>query len=303
MNITLKQLRVFAAVAQRENVSRAAIDLSLTQSAVSMALKELELQLDLKLFDRVGKRMLMNQQGYWLLPRAQGILDQIQMIASESGKAGPQLLAVGASTTIADCLFPALARHLYGSHPDLELRLETGNTSAILTQVLARKIELGLIEGVCQHPQLIATPWWTDHLVIVANPAHPLVVQSATSPVTIKALAGSRWIMREAGSGTRAIFEHAFRRQLSGFNIVAELRHVPTIKALVASGDSLACLSGITVAKEIAAGTLAPVSVRNMRLERQFFMLQHKQVYQSDIHAGLVRWVMQQAAVMKPLKS
>ncbi|PIW45145.1 MAG: hypothetical protein COW18_12045 [Zetaproteobacteria bacterium CG12_big_fil_rev_8_21_14_0_65_54_13] len=143
-------------------------------------------------------------------------------------------------------------------------------------------------------------PWWTDQLVIIAKPDHPLAVQSATAPVPINVLAGSKWIMREAGSGTRSIFEHAFRRQLSGFNIVAELRHVPTIKALVASGDSLACLSGITVAKEIAAGTLAAVSIRNMRLERQFFILQHKQVYQSDIHAALVRWVMQQAAVMKP---
>ncbi|PIX53360.1 MAG: hypothetical protein CO188_01290 [Zetaproteobacteria bacterium CG_4_9_14_3_um_filter_54_145] len=159
MNITLKQLRIFAAVAQRENVSLAAIDLSLSQSAVSMALKELELQLGLKLFDRVGKRMLINQQGYWLLPRAQGILDQIQMIAGELGKAGRQLLAIGASTTIADCLFPALATHLYNTNPELELRLETGNTSAILAQVLARKIELGLIEGVCQHPQLVSTPW------------------------------------------------------------------------------------------------------------------------------------------------
>ncbi|OIO71495.1 MAG: hypothetical protein AUJ58_00340 [Zetaproteobacteria bacterium CG1_02_55_237] len=297
MHITLKQLRIFVSVARSENVSRAAVELCLTQSAVSMALKELEKQLGLQLFDRAGKRMLMNQQGHWLLPRAQRILDQIQAIARELGQASRQTLAIGASTTIADCLFPNLVTHLYAQAPDLELHLETGNSSAILAHLLTRKIELGLVEGVCQHPQITATPWWTDHLVIVASPSHPLVGQARGGPLPVKVLAGTTWIMREAGSGTRSIFEHAFRAHLSDFNILAELKHVPTIKALVADSERLACLSAIAVKKEIASGELVILNVRGMKLERQFYMLQHKQVYQSDIHTHLIQWIMQQGTI------
>jgi len=291
MNITLKQLRIFVAVAATENVSRASERLSLSQSAVSMALKELELQLGLQLFDRAGKRMLMNRQGHWLLPRAQHILEQVQSIGRDLGHASRQTLAIGASTTIADCLYPSLAAHLYGRFPDLELHLETGNSSTILSLLLARKIELGLVEGVCQHPQVTATPWRTDRLVIIASPSHPLARQSASASLPVEALANTTWIMRETGSGTRAIFEHAFSRFLTGFNIQTELGHVPTIKTLVAGGGYLACLSEITVKKEVASGELVTLDIRGKRLERQFYMLRHKQGFQSDIQQYLSRWV------------
>ena len=294
MNITLKQLRIFVAVAGTENVSRASEKLSLSQSAVSMALKELELQLGLKLFDRAGKRMLMNRQGHWLLPKAQHILEQVQVIGRDLGHASRQTLAIGASTTIADCLFPSLATHLYGQYPDLELHLESGNSSAILSLLLARKIELGLVEGVCQHPQVTSTAWWTDRLVIVASPNHPLAKQfGKNGPLPVAALVNTTWIMRETGSGTRAIFEHVFREHLPGFGIMAELDHVPTIKALVAEGECLACLSEIAVKRELASGELVGIDIRGMELERQFYMLRHKQGYKSDMHAQLIEWIEQ----------
>jgi len=294
MNITLKQLRIFVAVAGTENVSRASERLSLSQSAVSMALKELELQLGLKLFDRAGKRMLMNRQGHWLLPRARHILEQVQAIGRDLGHASRQTLSIGASTTIADCLFPSLATHLYGQYPDLELHLESGNSSAILSLLLARKIELGLVEGVCQHPQVTSTAWWTDRLVIVASPHHPLAARfGKNGPLPVGALAGTSWIMRETGSGTRAIFEHAFREYLPGFGIMAELDHVPTIKALVAEGECLACLSEIAVKRELASGELVGIDIRGMELERRFYMLRHKQGYQSEMHAQLIEWIEQ----------
>lgn len=292
MNITLKQLRIFVAVAGNENVSRASEKLSLSQSAVSMALKELELQLGLKLFDRAGKRMLMNRQGHWLLPRAQHILEQVQSIGRELGYSARQTFAIGASTTIADCLFPSLASHLYEQYPDLELHLESGNSSSILSLLLARKIELGLVEGVCQHPQVTSTAWWTDRLVIVASASHPLAVRAGKAgPLPASALGNTAWIMRETGSGTRAIFEHVFREYLPSFTIMAELDHLPTIKALVTGGDCLACLSEITVKRELARGELVAVDIRDMALERQFYMLRHKLGYQSDIQARLIEWI------------
>jgi len=291
MNITLRQLDIFMAVAGSGNVTRAAGEMNLTQSAVSTAIRELEQQLGLSLFDRVGKRIRLNQQGDWLLPRARRILGQVQALAEELGQAGSHSLSVGASTTIADCLFPRLASHLYAEYPGLELHLHTGNSSSVLAGLLAHHIEIGLVEGICQHPKIEATAWWTDRLAIIARPDHPLVRRAAEGPLTAAKLAGSRWIMREAGSGTRAIFEHAFADLLPTFNIVAELPHVPTIKALVARDDALACISEISVADELADGRLARIAVRGRKLERQFYMLQHHQAYRSEIQLALTQWL------------
>ncbi|TLS66775.1 LysR family transcriptional regulator [Mariprofundus erugo] len=294
VNVTLKQLRIFVAVARREHVSHAAAEMSLSQSAVSMALAALEEQLGATLFDRVGKRMVMNQQGNWLLPRAQYVLAQVEAIAGEFGSSGRKMCAIGASTTIADALFPSMSMHLYSVCPDLELYLETGNSSVIIDHLLARRIEIGLVEGVCQHPRILARPWFTDQLLIVAHPAHPLVLQSQETPLSVQQLSHSRWVMREEGSGTRAIFEHVFRTVLASFHIVATLKHVPSIKQLVASGDMLACLSALTVAGEIARGELKVVHMRDVQLERQFFLLQHRQAFYSEIHTELLQWIVQQ---------
>lgn len=289
MNITLRQLRIFSAVATRESITQAATALSLTQSAVSTAIRELEQQLGLQLFDRAGKRIRLNRQGEWLLPRAGRVLDQVQAIGDELGQAGRQSLAIGASTTIADCLFPRLAIWLYERHPDLELQLQTGNSSTIMTELLAHRIEFGLVEGVCQHPRLEITPWWSDQLVIVGRSGHPLI--DATAPHPPEALAAYRWIMREAGSGTRGIFEHAFRDQLDRFEIMAELKHLPTIKRLVEESDALTCLSRISVAAEIEAGGLVVIDVAGMQLERSFYLLRHKDAWQSELHGELVTWL------------
>ena len=291
MNITLRQLHIFMSVAANGNVTRAAGELNLTQSAVSTAIRELEQQLDLTLFDRVGKRIHLNRQGEWLLPRAQRILDQVQELADELGQAGRQSFSVGASTTIADCLFPRLATHLYESYPGLDLHLHSGNSSSVLAGLLAHNIEIGLVEGICQHAKIQSTPWWTDHLAVIARPDHPLAVRAAKRALPVSALAGSRWIMREQGSGTRSIFEHAFADRLEGFEVVAELSHVPTIKALVAEGDTLACLSEISVSRELADGRLVRIPVAGRRLERRFYMLQHKQAYRSEIQLALTEWL------------
>jgi DNA-binding transcriptional LysR family regulator len=291
MNITLRQLHIFMAVAAGGNVTRAANELNLTQSAVSTAIRELEQQLGLSLFDRAGKRIRLNRQGDWLLPRARRILDQVQGLADELGQAGRQSFSVGASTTIADCLFPRLAVHLYAAYPGLELHLHSANSSDVLASLLAHSIEIGLVEGICQHPKIEATAWWTDRLAIIARPDHPLVRLAAGQPLPAEALAGSRWIMREPGSGTRDIFEHAFADLLTAFDIAAELPHLPTIKALVADGDTLACISEISVADELAAGRLARIGIAGHKLERQFYMLRHRQAYHGEIQRALADWL------------
>jgi len=292
MNITLKQMRVFVAVARVENVSRAATELHLTQSAVSMALRELESQLGRALFDRAGKRLLINANGAWLFPKALAMLEQVHDIAVQMGQADRQHLAIGGSTTIADCLFPKLARYLYETEPTLDLQLESGNSDAILALLLARNIDIGLVEGICQHPQVNATPWWNDRLVVIAHPSHPLARRAAHGPLPVEALVGSTWILRERGSGTRAIFEHALRGHISDFTLRSELKHLPTIKALVSSGNAwLSCLSEISVAAEIKAGDLTTIAIEGISLERQFYMLEHKQAYRSSLVSGIIHWI------------
>ena len=175
MRITLKQLRVFAAVAQSENMTQAAEQISLTQSAMSMALKEFESLLDTPLFHRHGKRIKLNNMGQSLLPRALQILqlaEEFEHLASSDALAGQ--LRIGASSTIGNYLAPAIIAQFLQENPDIDIDLKVGNTQQIIDDVQHLRLDVGLIEGLCDVPQIERIAWRHDELKIFAASNHPL---------------------------------------------------------------------------------------------------------------------------------
>src|SRR3989338_6927276 len=175
MRFTLRQLQVFVAVAQHESVSRAADSLALSQSATSTSLSELERQSDCQLFDRAGKRLSLNALGKQLLPQAVALLDQAKEIEDLfNGKSGFGSLAVGATLTIGNYLATMLIGSFMQRHPECQVKLHVQNTAHIVQQVAHYEIDLGLIEGECQHPDIAVQPWVEDQLVVFCAPQHPL---------------------------------------------------------------------------------------------------------------------------------
>lgn len=276
MNFTLKQLRLFVSVAENGSLSRAAELLAMTQSAATMALQELERQLNHPLFDRVGRRLRLNAWGLWLLPRAQKMLAESYLI--EQGFKGQSPIAgrlrLGASRTIADYRIPELIEYSLRRYPQLDISLAVDNTHSLLLQLYQGRLEMALIEAHAQEKWLRLEPWCRDELVIVCRADHPLAAEPV---VGLSQLADCEWILRESGSGTRDTFEQALQGRLGPLKIRQEYPHLPTIKRLLLARPWLSCMSRLSVADELAAGTLVALAVPELALNRFFYFAWHKE--------------------------
>jgi DNA-binding transcriptional LysR family regulator len=283
MNITLRQLEVFKTVATTGNVTQAAKELCLSQSAASMALAELERQLNQPLFDRHHKRLLLNERGRALLPKSIDILsriDDIEALLANDGRDMLGDLRIGASSTIGNYLLPSIIGQFSALYPGIKMELQVGNTEQIVDAVRGFKVDVGLIEGVCHDPEIDTTNWRRDQLAVFASPSHPLCRKTQA---TAKDLLEAEWILRERGSGTREIFENAIADKLESLHIRFELGHTEAIKQAVEAGLSISCLSLLTLQRALEGGQLQVVPTPFLQLGRWFTILTHKSKFKTDV--------------------
>ncbi len=272
MKITLRQLEVFAAVASCGNVTRAADTISLTQAAASMAVADLESQLGVKLFDRTGRHLYLNENGQQILPRAMEVLERVQEIeAGVRGTIPPINLRLGTSLTIGNHLLPPLLAELKGNCPSARIKLSLRNTEQVQDDLMAFRIDLGFIEGFHPNDRLRHFAWHHDRLCIFAPPSHPLAHQTAS----IQDLTHSHWVVRERGSGTREVFDRAMGGLSAAPDIAMELEHPETIRQAVRAGMGLGCLSELELRDAFLAGWLAPVETPFLDMTRTFHVVIH----------------------------
>jgi DNA-binding transcriptional LysR family regulator len=286
MRYTLRQLEVFLEIARGESVSRAAAALAMSQSAASGSLADLERQFEVRLFDRIGKRLQLSQLGRSVRAQAEAMLDQAR--AFEEALANQQSvgrLRIGATLTIGNYLAVPLMARFMGENRGAALTLAVANTETIARQVVNFELDVGLIEGEIEHGDLEVTPWRPDQLVVFCAAAHPYAKKRALDDDDLRRAA---WIVREPGSGTRQAFDRAMRGLLPELNIALALQHTEAIKGAVAAGLGLGCLSRIVLEHELKSGALAVCRVPHRDFRRQFFFLLHKQKYRS---AGIQRWL------------
>ncbi|WP_207062740.1 LysR family transcriptional regulator [Motiliproteus sp. SC1-56] len=286
MKYSLRQLEVFVEAAQQENITRAAEKLAMSQSAASGALRELESQFEVQLFDRVGKRLQLNELGRLIRPRAEALLAQAQELERALRRhADIGHLNLGATLSIGNYLAVDIMARFMEENPDAEVDLAVANTRDIVAGVVGFELDVGLIEGEVTHPQLEVLPWRADELVVVAPPGHPL---AACQKVTDEQLTTCRWLLREPGSGTRQAFERAMQGLLPKLEVRMELQHTEAIKHAVESGFGLSCLSRICVADELARGELVALAVPHRDFTRQLYLILHRKKYRSE---GILRWL------------
>lgn len=278
MRVTLKQMEVFVAVAQEGTVLKAAERLKVTQSAASMSLADFERQLEQQLFDRVGRRIVLNDIGRQFLPKVLDILARAEEIEHLAGNALQSKLRIGASLTIGNYLIPTLIGRFMRDHPGSQLSLDVGNTRHVIDQLEKFHIDIGFIEGFCHSPDIDVIPWRQDELVIFAGMQHPL---AGKAEVDIEELSRVEWILREPGSGTREVFDNAVMGKLLNLRLVLELGHTEAIKLAVESGLGVGCLSGISLKEAFERGSLCPIPTPYLDLRRQFYILVHRQKYRS----------------------
>jgi len=271
LRFSLRELEVFCAIAQHDHVHRAAEAVALTQSAASQALARLEAALGRPLFDRRGRRLVLNDNGRQLLPRARALLDQAQEVQTLWDEGGPAL-NLGASSTIANYLLPAQLAAYRQAHPGAPVQLTVGNTREVVAAVAAMEVDFGLIEGVCSDSHLQVERWRADELVVIAAPAHALARQPTRAQ-----LAAAPWLLREPGSGTREEVERWLLTHLGSVRADMELGNSEAIKRAVAAGLGLSCLSRSAVADFLASGALVEVATGLPPLVRQLCLVRHRE--------------------------
>jgi DNA-binding transcriptional LysR family regulator len=281
LRLTLRQLQIFAAVARSGSTTSASNEIALSQSATSSAINELERLLSIRLFDRAGKRLLLNDNGRALLPRARALLDAAAGIEQMSRQSESQIqsLRIGASTTIGNFVLPKLLARFLGGQPRQEStawnsRVSIANTEAICDAVAAFELDVGLIEGPCHQPSVAVSPWLQDELVIVAKPDH--VPQLAGERIPVKALRELVWLLREPGSGTREATDQLLLPHLRSYRRSIELGSSTAIKYAAAEGIGIACLSRWVVQNLIDNGRLLRLTTTLPKMTRQCYLIVHR---------------------------
>ncbi|HZV99744.1 MAG TPA: LysR family transcriptional regulator [Methylophilaceae bacterium] len=279
MKYSLRQLEIFVAISRTQSVSRAAEELSLSQSATSTALGEFERQFSLQLFDRVGKSLRINEAGQQLLPRAVELLDRAKEIENLlDGHAGFGHMKIGATLTVGNYLATILVAQFLQDHPESRIQLQVHNTRTIVHQIANHELDLGMIEGDCHHPDIEVQTWIADELMVFSAPDHPLAKQRK---ISMDRLLQEPWILREKGSGTRETFDRAFHNYHARLNIRLELEHTEAIKRAVESGLGIGCISHLALKDAFRRGSLVPLATPSLELGRNFSFLWHRQKYQT----------------------
>lgn len=278
MQITLRQLQIFTAVALSGSTAAAAQSIALSQSATSAALKELENILSIELFDRVGKRLVLNDNGRLLLPQARQMLDTANTIEQQfsSPDTPGSGLYIGASTTIGIYLLPRLLATQATPSKQRNPRVMIANSAATAVAVAHFEVDIGLIEGPCHEPDLVVEPWLDDELVIVCAAQHPILQGNLQREVPLSDLQKALWLLREPGSGTQEAVEQVLLPHLHQLRPAVELSNSEAIKHAAAAGLGLACLSRAIVSRLLESGELVELNTALPELTRRFFLIYHR---------------------------
>ena len=284
MPFTLRQLEVFLSIAKTGNMTRAAEQLNMSQSAASSALKDLETEFGILLFDRIGKRLQLNEQGSQLQARADSLIDQARELEQTlSNTTQPSPLHIGATLTIANSLAIQIVAQYLQTYPEAPISLDIHNTEHIVDKVLNYELDMGLIEGESNHPQLNVIPWRDDQLHVFCSPDHPLAAQTIENGRTVddQDLLDAKWILREPGSGTRQTFDRAMHGLIPKLNITLELRETEAIKCAVKHNIGIGCLSSFSLDEEFARGELIKLHTPSRNLKRKFYLITHRHKHMS----------------------
>jgi DNA-binding transcriptional LysR family regulator len=288
--MTLEQLRIFVAVAEKQHVTQAASELNLTQSATSAAIAALETRYGIKLFDRIGRGIALTQTGRDFLIEARAVLARTKAAAQVlNDLAGLKRgsLTIAASQTVANYWLPGRIQAFHAAHPGIDLHVIIANTEQVARAVLQGSADLGFVEGEVDDALLAARKIDGDSLIVIVGAKHPWVGRTKVTPRDLLATA---WVLREHGSGTRSMFASALRKhgiKLSDLRIALELPSNEAVRTAIETGGCATAISDLVVAQSLAAKALHRVKFDLPR--RSFYILRHKERHASGIEQALLK--------------
>ena len=274
--MNLHQLEIFLAVARHRHFSKAAAELDLTQSAVSMQIKQLEEELGVPLFDRLGKTTHLTTAGMILEEHASRILGWVREIyqsIEELQGLERGSVAVGASTTPGIYILPAILGAYKRQYPQVELDYQIADTQQIEQMVVLNQLDFGVVGGHLIKQDLRIEPYLTDELILVVGADHPF---AKGEDVTLERLQSVPFILRQKGFATRKVIDEAFEKRELKLNVIMELRDPESVKQMVIAGLGATIVSKYAVRYEVKGGYLVHVPVQGFPFTRQLVIVSHR---------------------------
>jgi len=291
--LTLHHLRIFRAVARHRSFTAAAAELHLTQSGVSVQIRELGAVLGTPPFELIGKKVHLTTAGRLLevyASRMDGWLREMTQDFAAFREDGTGLVRIGASTSLGTYYLPSLLAEFSVSYPRVKVTLAVENSAHIEERLLTNEFDLGFIGTASASREIVSEPFLEDELFFCCAPGHPLAGGRSIAP---ERLSKERMIIRESGSATRATMEAHLNRRGVTFPHFMELGSVEAIKQVVMSGLGIGYFSALTVCNEISAGWLVRLRVTGLTAGRAFYIVRHRLKKETAMLAAFIAFAKQ----------
>jgi len=269
--MTFKELNFFYHLCEKPQVTNLAKELNISQSAISLAIKSLEEKLNETLFDRIGKKLILNERGRYFKEQTYEhylALKDAQTIFQKNKLAGT--LKICASKTISNYIMPDIYYDFLTLHPEVSFEIDSFNSTRIINEVVEGNIDIGLIETNLSHSNIIKKHLCDDELIIVtSDEKYPKNKYVDTID--------KKWILRESGSGTKEIFIDCLGAKALDLNIFMQLNSFEEIKKIVLDNtDTITAISRVVVNKELKEKELFEIKLINISFKREFSLIYNK---------------------------
>ena len=270
------RLHVFRKVAELQNLTKAAHALHLSQPAVTKHVQLLERELRVPLFTRTPNGMALTQAGFIYLQHVQQLAQAHESVARQlhaSSGIVTGRLRLGSNKTVLAYFLPEILARFKQQYPSVTCEVMDGNTDTIIGALLDQHIDLALVEGPCQRPEIQTRPVHEDEIIWIASPSDPV---SKLGRPAVRAVLERPLIVRETGAGGRQFMEQHLRRlhvPIDRLNIIQEIPSPEAIKRLVMSGLGISYVFRISVESELAAGRLVKINCPRLNIRRPFSVL------------------------------
>lgn len=293
MSITIRQMLVFDAVARLGSVSGAAESIGLTQSAASMALKEMEQRLGAQLFLRDGKPMKLSDLGRRLHPKVRAVLCGVAEIEHAVGTSGQRLvLALGASATLGEVYLPPIIAELFAKEHGIHIELSIFSTQEVIERVEDLRLELGFIDFPSIRPALHNERWSADELAVFCAPSHHL---AGRQQVDLSILGQERWCLEPRRSVSRTFLTRALLNHADTVDVVFESNSAQAIKRVVEAEVGIGCLPHAAIRRELAEGSVVQLPAAGLELRHAYSVIWRRDAQLTPAHQALVALVLAQA--------
>lgn len=289
--MTLRHFKIFITVCDTMNMTSAAETLFISQSAVSQAISELEGHYDVRLFERLSRKLYLTQAGQKLLGYARHMIHMNEEVEKDMKiLQEASSIRIGASVTVGACVLPELVAGFNKFSPKTDIQVFEDNTEKVEKLILHDEIDIGLVEGETTSPDILNRTFMDDELVLIYGTSHRFARLGVIEPHELEQ---EKFIIREKGSGTRKTFENMMTANNLTWNTIWTCNNADTIKMAVSRGLGVSVISRLAVANDVAAGLLCQAYVRGIQFKRQFKIIYHKNKYLTESMKQFIKFCLE----------